>query len=252
MLQLHAAVVARLVPVALGPSALALMTAYAHAVCGGRMSVLHVSPNVIQPRDLDGVPGHGLNALTEASREVDGISLVVLEGANRCPLEASVVPILQLSDVTSTRISSTPSARLGATLVAGATTVPVSSQLWSHAVAVYPEPTLVTPHIESPAGDLSLSSELLAAGEIPVDEVDSILDKWPDCRDLRPALARFGAGLSRFYTGERIGEALLHGLILPYVLTALSGDEQENALNNAGPLGDAVVAGLRRLRARIC
>lgn len=252
MLHLHATVVARLVPVAIGPSALALMTAYAHAVCGGRISVLHVSPDVIQPRDLEGNSGSGLNALTEAAKDIDGISIIVLEGANRCPLESSLVPILQLSDLTDTHISSTPNVRLGATLVAGATTVPVSSQLWSHAVAIYPEPISLASQLESPASDLALSSDLLATGDVPIEEVESLVDKWPDCRDLRPALARFGAGLSRFCTGERIGNALLHGIILPYVLTALPPAEREDAINSAGPLDDSVAAELRRLRARIC
>jgi hypothetical protein len=251
MLQLHAAVAARLMPVALGPGALAVLAAYAHAACGGRLSVLHMSPGVLQPRDLDEAPG-GLVAAIEAAKEIDGISLVVFEGANRSPLEASVVPLLQLSDIALTGVASTPSVRLAATLVVGATTVPVTSQVWSHAVAVYPEPKPLTPQTALAPDNLSLSSEFLTPGDVPSAQVEELVDAWPDCGELRPALERFGAALSRFYEGTRITEALLHGLIFPYVVTALSPEEQDDALSKAGDADGALGAAMRRLRRRLC
>jgi len=247
MAHIHAAIVARLMPVTLGSGALAALVAYAHAVCGGRLSILHISPAVIQVRDLNEASGGGLLAATEAAKAVDGVSLVVLEGANRAPLEASVVPLLQLCDIALSDIS-TSSLRIAATLVAGATTVPVSSQLWSHAVAIHPEPTSVVPQNTSAPNDIALSSDLLATGDVPTAQVEELIDVWPDCAELRPTLERFGAALSRLYDGPRITDALLHGLVLPHIVTALNAEEQDAAISKAG--GSAVAA--KRLRRRLC
>src|SRR5262249_37276721 len=141
MLQVHAAVSAGLTPVTLGPAGLATLAAYAHGACGGRLLILHVPPTALQPRDLDEVPEGGLIAATAAAKDIDGLSLVILEGANRSPLEGSVVPLLEMSGLGLSPLAPASGLRLVATLVAGATTVPVSSQLWSYATAIYPEPT---------------------------------------------------------------------------------------------------------------
>jgi hypothetical protein len=97
-----------------------------------------------------------------------------------------------------------------------------------------------------------LSSELLTPGDVPTAEVEELVDAWPDCAELRPALERLGAALSRFYEGKRITEALLHGLVLPYVVTALSPEEQDEAVRKAGGDNDDLGAALRRLRRRLC
>jgi hypothetical protein len=251
MLPLHAAVIARLMPAALGPSALSLMAAYAKAVCGGRIAVIHVSPNVIQLRDIDVASGKGIFAIAEGNREVDGLSILLLEGANRSPLEASVIPMLQLDEIAPMRISTTPGIRVAATFIVGATTVPVSPQLWSHAVAVYPDPAI--PFLgESASGDVGLSSELLTFGDVPTGEIEEILNTWPDCQDLKPALTRYGSALCRFFPAERVMEELIQGLVLPYVVTALSPDDQVRALDGAGALNVRAVAAIRRLRRTIC
>jgi hypothetical protein len=253
MLQVHAAAAAGLAPVTLGPVALAALTAYAHGACGGRLLIIHVSPSAIQPRDLDEAPGGGLVAAAAAARDIDGLSLVVLEGANRSPIEGSVVPLLQMIDLGLSPLSSARGLRLAATLVAGATTVPVSSQFWSYAAAIYFEPSSSGAQPTPNPGDISLSSDLLALGDVPIDVVDELVESWPDCSELRPALARLGSALTRLYDEElRITEALLHGLVLPYVATALSAEEQVEALNKAGDTDGALAAALRRLRRRLC
>jgi hypothetical protein len=253
MLQVHAAVAAGLTPVTLGPGALAALTAYAHGACGGRLLIIHVSPSALQPRDLDEAPGGGLVAAAAAAKDIDGLSLVVLEGANRSPIEGSVVPLLQLMSVGLSPLAPARGLRLSATLVAGATTVPVTSQLWSYATAIYPEPSSPIPQ-SAPPGDLSLSSELLAPGNVPTDAIDALVESWPDCRELRPALARLGAALTRIYDKEeqRITEALLQGLVLPYVATALSAEEQAEALNTARDADGTLAKALRLLRRRLC
>ncbi|UNK58902.1 hypothetical protein MNQ95_07470 [Pseudoxanthomonas daejeonensis] len=253
MLQLHASVSAALVPITLGPSSLSALTAYAQGACGGRLLVIHVSPTALQPRDFEEVPGGGLLAAARAAMDVDGVSLVILEGANRSPLEASMLPLLQMSEAGLSPISSARGLRIAATLVAGATTVPVTSQLWSHATAIYPEPGSNSGQSAISPGTISLSSELFALGDVPTEVVDALIDVWPDCGELRPVLGRFGSALSRLYDEEpRVTEALLHGLILPYVATSLSAEEQVDALGRVEDKDGAIALALRRLRRRLC
>jgi hypothetical protein len=251
-LPLHAAVIARLMPVALGPAALLLMTAYAKAVCGGRIAVIHVCPSVLQTRDIDDASRKGISAIAGGEQEFDGLSILLLEGANRSPLEASVIPLLQLDEIAPTWISTTPGVRLTATFVAGATTAPISPQLWSHAVAIYPDPAIVPLRGESVAGDIALSSELMTIGDVPAGEIEEILNKWPDCQDLKPALTRYGSALSRFCPAERVAEDLIQGLVLPYLATALSPDDQDRVLGGAGGSNEHAIAAIRRLRRTIC
>lgn len=251
MLQIHAAVAARLTPVTLGPGALAAVTAYAHGACGGRLLIVHVSPSAIQPHDFDDVPGGGILAAVAAAKDIDGVSLVVLEGANRSPLEGSVVPLLQLMEIGISPLSSAPGLHLAVTTVAGATTVPVTPQFWSHAVAVYPE--AISPSTQTSAqGDLALSSELFACGDEPTAVIDALLDTWPDCRELRPAMSRFGSVLSRLHDDEsRVTDALRTGLVLPYVATALTLEEQAEALSKVPDADGSIALALRRLRRSI-
>lgn len=251
MLHVHAAVVARLMPITLGPSALAALTAYAHAACGARLLIIHVTPSAMQPHDFDELPTGGLLAAASASTDLDGLSVVVLEGANRAPLEASVVPLLQLTEVGLSPLSSAGGLRLAASLVAGATTVPVTAQVWSHATAIYPDPAVLSAQTGDP-GNVALSSDLLVPGEEPTGAIDALLEAWPDCVELRPAMSRLGSALARLYDDElRISDALLHGLVLPYVATALAGEEQAEAVGKAGDADGTVARVLRRLRRRL-
>jgi hypothetical protein len=251
LLQVHAAVVARLMPITLGPGALAALTAYAHAVCAGRVLIIHVSPGAIQPHDLDEVPGGGLLAAAAAAKDVDGLSLVVLEGANRAPLEGALVPLLQLTELGLSPLATAGGLRLTASLVAGATTVPVTPQVWSHAAAVYPDP--ITPSaLSTAAGEVALTSDLLLPADEPADVIEALLGAWPDCRELRPAMSRFGSALARLYDdAPRVSDALLQGLVLPYIATALSSEEQAEAVDKAGDPDGAHALALRRLRKRL-
>lgn len=251
LLQVHAAVVARLMPITLGPTALAALTAYAHAVCAGRVLIVHVSPGAIQPHDLYEVPGGGLLAAASAAKEVNGLSLVVLEGANRAPLEGALVPLLQLTELGLSPFATAGGLRLTASLVTGATTVPVTPQVWSHAAAIYPDPS--TPSASSTAaGEVALTSDLLLPADEPADVIEALLDTWPDCRELRPAMSRFGSALARLYDDAPcVSDALLQGLVLPYVATALSAEEQAEAVEKAGDPDGAHAQALRRLRRRL-
>jgi hypothetical protein len=251
MFQVHAAIVAQLMPVTLGSGALGALTAYAHGACGGRLAIVHVSPSAINPNDLDEVAGGGLKVAVEAAKDIDGISLVVLEGANRSPLESSVLPVLQLAELHLSPLKMTPGLRLAASLVVGATTVPVTSQLWSHACAIYAEP--IPPTVSNNAtGDVSLTCELFIPGDEPAGSIESLLDTWPECRELRPAMIRLGSALARLYDDEsRVTEALLNNLVLPYIATAFTADEQAELLSKTRTASDSTVTTLHRLRRRL-
>lgn len=251
LLQVHAAIAADLMPVTLGPSALAALTAYGHGACGGRLHIVHVSPSAIQAHDFEDAPRGGIVVAAAAAKDIDGISLVVLEGANRSPLEASVVPLLQLAEVGLSPFASAPGLRLAASLVVGATTVPVTPQLWSYAVAIHPGPSAPATQAAT-LGDVARSSELFALGDEPKGAIEGLLDAWPDCHELRPAMSRFGAALTRLYDEEdRISDALRSGLVLPYVATALTPEEQAEALANAGDGDGSLAFALRGLRRRL-
>jgi hypothetical protein len=251
MLNIHAAIAARLMPVTLGAGAFRALCAYAQGVCGGRLLIVHVSPSALHPRDFDEVPGGGLAAAIEEARDIDGISLVVLEGANRSPLEASLLPLLQLGEI---ELSPPPCARglrFASSLVAGATTVPVTPQLWNHAAAVFTDPTSPSTQ-DATSGDVVLSSELLAPVDEPTGAIDALLDTWPDCRELRPAMSRFGAVLARFYDEEvRLADALRDSFILPYVATTFSLEEEADVMNRVKDADGSVASALRRLRKRL-
>ncbi len=267
MLPLHAAISAQLVPVVMGPRALACLAAYSHAVCGDRLAVLHTSPAFCQPSDLIGrlnsrdseVCPSSFERVASAATEVDGATILVLEGANRAPLESWLIPLLELREakiaIRSADLSSElhlpDGLRLSATVVDGATTVPVSPQLWLHAVALRADAELAVPCNE--CYDLPLSSELFYPGDIPQEPIDEILEAWPEGADLKIALERYGSALARFYSdGKRIYEALLHGLVCPYIATALDDDEQEDAVSKLGFASDSNFASaLSTLRKRL-
>lgn len=248
LLTVHASVVARLVPVTLGPSALAALIAYGNAVAGSRVLVLSVSPSALLPQDLDKSSEYTLRDAAEASIGTDGISLVILEGANRSPIEGSLLPLLQLADVGLSPFGEGPGIRLAATLVVGATTVPITPQLWSHAVAIRPDPASNHPEVAA-IGQVPLSGELFAPGDAPVEVIDALFDAWPICSELRSTAERFGSALSRFYDDDRrITDALLQSLVLPYIGTALTVEEQTDALMSAGDPEGSLATSLARLR----
>jgi hypothetical protein len=210
--------------------------------------IVHVSPSAVHPNDFDTVPGGGLLAAVEGARDIDGISLAVLEGANRSPLEASVVPLLQLAEIGLSSLTSARGLRLAGTLVSGATTAPVSPQLWSHAVAIWPEPTVPSrqPNV---LGNIALQSELFSLGDEPSDVVDELVDVWPDAKELRPTLTRFGSALTRLYDDkQRVTDALLTGVVLPYIATVLTPEEQAQALSKVGDADGSAAVVVRRLR----
>lgn len=251
MMQVHAAVIAKLVPLTIGAVGVPAIAAYSNAVCGNRLLITHVSPGVIEPRDLEELQGGGLFCAARDAKGVDGISMVLLEGINRSPIEAALLPVLQKVSLDLSPICESSGLRISASHVFGPTTVPVSPQIWHHAVAIFPEPQSRVGSSLDPS-DLTLDSELLEPGEVPTEVVEALSEAWPACRELEPILKRYGAALQRLYDEPgRLSQALLHGLVLPFLVTALTEDEQEEALGKVGDPNVAISAALRTLRRRL-
>jgi hypothetical protein len=251
-LRLHAAIVAGLVPIITGSCGLAALAAYAHATCGGRLCILHVSPGFMQPLDLLGSTDvqreifcphpNGLLSAAQAADGIESLSLVVCEGINRGPAESYLVPLLQLlgselgvsipfnGDGEGGQTLKLPKGlRLAGTAVAGATCVPVSRDLWAHAVAIDVQASPTTaPATVGQSSEVLLSSELLVPADIPNDVVEELLDAWPPARDSRDTIERFGAAMRRFENDqERIKAALVDCVLLPVLTTA---NEEERAI----------------------
>jgi hypothetical protein len=93
---------------------------------------------------------------------------------------------------------------------------------------------------------------LFTLADEPTSVIDALMDAWPDCRELRPTMSRFGSALARLYDDEpRISEVIVSALILPYIATSFNAEEQTEVLNRAKDADGALVTALRRLRKRL-
>jgi hypothetical protein len=105
MLELHAAFVAGVTPVVAGNRAYELLHAYASAVAGGRLHWIPIGSSAMEPQDLLGrfdaaagriVPSpSGLLDVLRDAIQSERLHVVVLEGFNRAPTEAYLLPILE-------------------------------------------------------------------------------------------------------------------------------------------------------------
>jgi hypothetical protein len=108
MLAVHGALAAGLIPIVQGSRAYALLRAYGHAVAGGRVHWVPVTPTLLEPADLLGrreaasgrfVPAAtGLLDVIAEAVDRDELHLVVLDGCNRAPIEGYLLPILQSAE----------------------------------------------------------------------------------------------------------------------------------------------------------
>jgi hypothetical protein len=250
LMQVHCAIVADVLPVTFGSAAVCALHAYVKATCAGRIHLVNVSPASISFNDIETTIEGGLNTAANIAAQIDGVSILVLEGVNRSPIEASLLPFLQMREIQQDFPEYKTGFRFAASLVSGVTTVPVTHQLWNHGVALYSESVVPTPQ-KLALGDASLTSELFLPGEVPEDTIDELLDVWPECNELRHMLCRYGSALNAFFQPHEISSLLRNGVILPFVATSLREDEQEEALRNAKDIDGSIALVLRRLRRRL-
>lgn len=101
---LHASFLSGAMPILAGPNAYETLDVYATVATGGRLLWLPISPSTLEPGDLFGrsdsvsgrfIPHAGglLDLLLHASSTED-LFLVVLDGINRAPVEAYLLPLL--------------------------------------------------------------------------------------------------------------------------------------------------------------
>jgi len=275
-MRLHAAVSANVLPVLVGALGVAALEAYADVVFGGRLVKVHVTPTLIEPADLFGRPdpehqvyvphhSHLLDAVL-ATRDV-GSAMVLLEGINRGPTESYLVPLLthrgpiQLFHEAALASDTVPAAvewprglRLAATCVAGPTSLPVSPDLWAHAVAIEVAP-LEDAHS---AGAHAISEFPIDGGVIPEVDVSpeslsALVGACPDARSCRATMIRFARCFAALNGSEaELRRAVAETSVVPLIAGFTMEEERLTALAAiTGVLGAEHAAALRELEVRL-
>jgi len=265
--RLLSALCAGLTPIFTGPRALPALQSFARSTMNSRVIVTRVSPGMLEPTDLFGKvdPGTGrfvphrsrvLNLFEAALEHPDQLALLILEGVNRAPAESLFWPLLQSANQilpiqlfhAEGVISQDPRAHqasiawpknvlLAATILDGATTLPMTSDVWAYSVLIdssgYVEPTGEIQEANVPVSTLKPAIPPVDAGVLE-SVVEDMLD-GVGVRDLLAAfettIHKFGSALmSQGVTNEKdLRSALDECLVLP-ILTCLDIErDQEGA-----------------------
>jgi hypothetical protein len=220
-------------PVLSGPGALDALLSYAHVVCGNRISLLHVTPDQIQPISVD---GDGIGPVADAARHFKSPSLCVFEGANRAPTEAYLTPFLQVFRTTAAGHAMAPRALprslyWAATVADGAATLPISRDLLAQAVVLHVGRGDGGQLLDSAPTELALSSELMETGEAQTGVVETLLTVWPQAIEVEACLWSYAAALSRFESDPKnLMSAVIECVLLPLVASLPGADERADAL----------------------
>jgi hypothetical protein len=222
---LHASLLGGLVPLVTGEEGFAALTAYAAGVAGGRLLWVPTSPALLEPRDLLGrvdpatrsvVPEpNGLLDLLMTAAATEDLYLVVLDGINRAPIEAFLLPLLacyrdawrlgpgvarSLSIAHPNAVDEAdpyrqavglrwpPNVLLAGTLVGGIATLPLPPDLWSFATFVPTAAAERTGAVEAGSEPSARSSvELVAwkrwreeARRVTTDAWDGVVERLGD------------------------------------------------------------------------
>ena len=257
--RIHAALAAGLMPVLVGPLALAALDAYAGVACGARTVTVHVTPTFVQPSDMFGklesargefvVHPAGLLDAVQVSPSLAGYGLAILEGINRAPTESFLLPLLQRRErvhlfhptAVPTHDELPPSVSwptglwLAATSVAGPTSLPVSRDIWQYAVAIDVRPS----GSAETKNDAPRITEVAPRGEhmdpvgVPQDLVDDLLESYPEAGEVRRVLQRLGASFARYTTNkDDLRATLVEAVLLPLVTTSPDEGEREEVVEN--------------------
>ncbi|MCI0392416.1 MAG: hypothetical protein MOB07_27105 [Acidobacteria bacterium] len=238
--RLHAAFTGGVMPMIAGPGALAVLQAYASVVTAGRLTIIDAGPSLIEPLDLFGkidagrsrfIPhASGLLDILIGARESEGFTIIVIEGANRGPMECYLIPLLQMafgqrSDLalfhpsaledsdpyfTEARLRWPDNVMIAGTFLEGPTTLPAAPELWSYAVLIQTDhdPGLdtdqqtVTPQLS----EISPRSGLLK--QQSGNEINSNLDLVKILKETTSDLALLRIAASIRQCAERYGEGL--------------------------------------------
>jgi hypothetical protein len=259
-----AAFASKMVPVLLGPAGLEALDAFAQVACAGRRITVSVGPGFLDPGELVGVNigqefvprSGGLLEALQAASGFAGPSLVVLEGANRAPIESYLMPLLRRRFLRAPVPTSVPIRGGGefivperllfaATAVAGATTLPMSADLWDVAVAVEVD-RAPTSGSRNPPSEVAFEA-LQKPGVSNAAVVQEVLAEFPGAVLLEASLERYAAALSSLKDKTQVRAALFEGLVAPWLMS-LSQEEREAVLEDghAAPEQLAVLSRMRR------
>ena len=232
---------AKVTPVLVGPYTTMALEHFAEEACGGRCLRVAVSPRMVEPGDIfgkvDPVSGvllphrsRALDFILQAAKAPNTPALLILEGANRAPAEALLLPLLEFAQSHGSlplchpgiiqrledrfEVTWPSSLLLAVTLIEGGSVLPLPSILWAHGA-------LVDGAGFRPPAD---------HGKVQKHEVDPALLSLqdPGCRaftgraaeSLPPASSPLGAFRLSY---ERLGQALLEQpMTMVAVLEALS------------------------------
>lgn len=266
--RVHAAFTARLLVVLSGPQARRTLEAYAHVVCGGRIFYYHASPSLLEPSELFGkvdvrrrcFVAHSANLLDvlEAARRSSSFCLVGIEGANRGPTESYLLPLLdyigsdrkyQLFHPASVRaddpyqvdasVSWPENVLLALTVVEGATTLPITPELWTRAVLIDTDVPFVGKANSSMQNlsEITHGSELMKVAEMRSAVVARVLDSLSGYEILRDPAERFLTALASSESDEsKLRRALVDSLLLPMAVGLENQEEREDAISRAGEI----------------
>lgn len=163
--KLHAAFCCKAIPVLTGINALDILQMYADVVAAGRIKIINISTTTLEYSELFGRVDYtnrrfiphvsGLIDHIKASQPNTGYSLLVIEGINRAPTESYLLPFLQalrsrrelvLFHPTTTdekdpyfnyaRFTWPQNILLAMTLIEGATSLPLTPDLWADTILI--------------------------------------------------------------------------------------------------------------------
>lgn len=256
LIRIHAAVRAGLLPVLTGNGGAAALTAYATALCSGRITSMSVGHDFLHPVDLLGLRAanpsaarvsSGLLPGADAGVRDGGPGLLVLDAFNQAPTESYLLPWLQTHDrgitvpeaaremVGVARLVPDQNLLLAATTAVGTTTAPVSPDLWGYAVAIdVPKPgrtpanppTRTTIDRQSVSGPHPQSASLVSKLE---EELGAI---WVIDDGVLDTSRRFATGLVELQDSKAVTTSVLECVILPALATSLSGTDLADAVSN--------------------
>jgi len=294
---LHSAFVSGLMPLVTGPTALAVLEAYAHHVTGGRIVWAPVTPTMLKPTDLFGDvhpatmrfmphPAGLLDVLLFAVQpeQQDNLFLVVLDGVNRAAVDAYLLPLLfcystawnswmqrALPIVHPTLLEpSNPYAAaaslswpknvlLSGTLVRGAATVPLATDMWAYACLI------------ETGGSQNVSDECARAQPTAVTlrmweqwrafDPDKVRPVFDELHEVTKETGMYASGAvlhacaqleARIqpHSKSKPWRFALHSILAPYAL-ATDQIESFGSLVEELKLGEDGVASLERLRALV-
>jgi hypothetical protein len=128
---------------------------------------------------------------------------------------------------------------LSLTAVEGATTLPITPELWTRAILVDTEIPFVrkaSSSRETPS-EIARDGEVMKVGEPSSDVVAKVLDSLSGYEASRESAEQFLTALASFESDEsKLRKALVDSLLLPIAVGIENQEEREDAVSKAGEL----------------